>query len=665
MKKYTIPFLISLLIPAFVFSLSTVPWTKNGTVEYPTYINDIIGIGTTTPWALLTVQATSSISTQMLFDVAPSTGNSNSFFNVQSTGNVGISTSSPGSLFSIGGDGVGVNFSIASSTFSTTGGINLAKGGCFAIAGVCLTQKQGTVTSVATDSTLTGGPITTTGTLGINLGNSNTWTVNENFNYSSSTIYSSFKTSSTTLGIFGQIGIGSSSPSTSLDVNGTSYFTNTITEKSATNAQINQDRNATTNSALNVYRTAGVDEWSFGLRNDTAVSTINNIFHIRDAVNGVDGIAVIQGTSPKIGVGTSTPSAILDVVAPTSGSQAVLFNVSTTTATNAVTSIFNINANSNVGIGTSSPYAALSVVGSSGVVADHYNATSTGSFSHFFGGAAIGGAGQETYQLVSICTNNTTGIGDLGCMGDVNLGTTNNNTIGFQHGQMAAGGSTQTTAGWDFVGVSHTVGAQSTSIAFATRNAGSYGERFRINFNGMIGIATSSPWRTLSVVGTMAVNGLTSSTAGTPVCILASFEFVSPGGSTCALSSAKVKHDIISLSADESAKEIMSLNPVSFTYNETGDQRVGFIAEEVNKIDPRLVDLANKDTTLPGASGTIKKGEPISVEYANITALIVKYLQANQLNMPMTKRSVEENWQWFVMLLMFMWIVRLEIKTRK
>lgn len=39
---------------------------------------------------------------------------------------------------------------------------------------------SGTVTSVATDSTLTGGPITSTGTLGINLGNANTWTASQN-----------------------------------------------------------------------------------------------------------------------------------------------------------------------------------------------------------------------------------------------------------------------------------------------------------------------------------------------------------------------------------------------------------------------------------------------------------------------------------------------------
>lgn len=38
------------------------------------------------------------------------------------------------------------------------------------------TGGSGTVTSIATDATLTGGPITTTGTLGINLAHANTWT---------------------------------------------------------------------------------------------------------------------------------------------------------------------------------------------------------------------------------------------------------------------------------------------------------------------------------------------------------------------------------------------------------------------------------------------------------------------------------------------------------
>ena len=61
-----------------------------------------------------------------------------------------------------------------------------------------------------------------------------------------------------------------------------------------------------------------------------------------------------------------------------------LGGVSTTTAKywfdpNAKTSYLS----GNVGIGTTSPYAALSVVGSSGVVADHYSATSTTATSTF------------------------------------------------------------------------------------------------------------------------------------------------------------------------------------------------------------------------------------------------------------------------------------------
>lgn len=40
---------------------------------------------------------------------------------------------------------------------------------------------SGTVTSVATDSSLTGGPITTSGTLGINFGSTDTWTAKQNF----------------------------------------------------------------------------------------------------------------------------------------------------------------------------------------------------------------------------------------------------------------------------------------------------------------------------------------------------------------------------------------------------------------------------------------------------------------------------------------------------
>ena len=55
---------------------------------------------------------------------------------VADSGNVGIGTTTPGSLLSIGNTN-GINFSTATSTFNSTGGINLASG-CFAMGGSCL-----------------------------------------------------------------------------------------------------------------------------------------------------------------------------------------------------------------------------------------------------------------------------------------------------------------------------------------------------------------------------------------------------------------------------------------------------------------------------------------------------------------------------------------------
>jgi 6-phosphogluconolactonase (cycloisomerase 2 family) len=62
-----------------------------------------------------------------------------------SAGNIGIGTTTPGSLLSLGNTG-GINFSLATSTFSTTGGINLASG-CFSVGGTCVGAGAGTVGS--------------------------------------------------------------------------------------------------------------------------------------------------------------------------------------------------------------------------------------------------------------------------------------------------------------------------------------------------------------------------------------------------------------------------------------------------------------------------------------------------------------------------------------
>ena len=118
-----------------------------------------VGIGTTTPTALLTLDSSSPNGTTMrvsnssvgghIYDWL-STGSGNTGgagrldlfdytagaarLSVASNGNVGIGTTTPGSIFSIAGV---ANLTSATSTYYSTGGINL-DAGCFAVAGNCL-----------------------------------------------------------------------------------------------------------------------------------------------------------------------------------------------------------------------------------------------------------------------------------------------------------------------------------------------------------------------------------------------------------------------------------------------------------------------------------------------------------------------------------------------
>jgi hypothetical protein len=103
-----------------------------------------------------------------------------------------------------------------------------------------------------------------------------------------------------------------------------------------------------------------------------------------------------------------------------------------------------------------------------------------------------------------------------------------------------------------------------------------------------LGIATTSPWRTLSVTGTVGFDGLTGSTGADSLCLDSNKQVVYNSASDNCLSSTRAtKHDIQSLELD-SLSLVELMQPVSFVYNGSEQVRYGFIAEDTASVDPRL-----------------------------------------------------------------------------
>src|SRR5207237_566133 len=96
------------------------------------------------------------------------------------------------------------------------------------------------------------------------------------------------------------------------------------------------------------------------------------------------------------------------------------------------------------------------------------------------------------------------------------------------------------------------------------------------------------------------------------LCLSTTFEVKSATGS-CGVSSLRFKHDISNL--NEGLDAIAKLRPVSFELNGTDEPRIGLIAEEVERVDPRLVFYESDGTTVRG------------VRYEELGALLLKGIQ--------------------------------------
>jgi hypothetical protein len=113
---------------------------------------------------------------------------------------------------------------------------------------------------------------------------------------------------------------------------------------------------------------------------------------------------------------------------------------------------------------------------------------------------------------------------------------------------------------------------------------------------------------------------LTSSATGNAVCITTGKDITDAGGGTCTPSSIRFKENILELTKGSALDTLSKLKVVSFDYKEgsfspeESPSSIGLIAEDVEKIDPRLVDYGYD-------------GKPLTLHFERITGLTVQAIQ--------------------------------------
>lgn len=133
---------------------------------------------------------------------------------------------------------------------------------------------------------------------------------------------------------------------------------------------------------------------------------------------------------------------------------------------------------------------------------------------------------------------------------------------------------------------------------------------------GRVGVATTSPWRTLSVGGTMSVSGLTLNTGSSAasICLSSGNEVTrNTDNETCLASSIRYKKNVRAVRGG--LAKILDLKPVTFDYKDgSGKDRIGLIAEDVARVDEHLVSVDDG-------------GIPNGIRWSHVTTMLIQGVQ--------------------------------------
>jgi len=417
----------------------------------------------------------------------------------------------------------------------------------------------------------------------------------------------------------GNVGIGTTTPSQRLSVQGNGLFSGNLSVANITaTGTLSVSGITTLASSLNgpLQANAGVVSatTSIGVRYGGTGLTSAPAYGQLLLGNASSGYTLTATSS--LGLGTVTGSGVTNRVAYWNGTSALTsnsaFTFDSTTGTlgvNSVTSNPTIY-NSTDGIGVILRAAGNSTTGQLRIVPN--------------AGAWIGGATSTTYfQITNGQNNNATFMG--GTYGaDAPINRLQFNASSTQVTDLSYGSTPIPES--VFEAISNTANKIGLKVRGATSQSADYlsiqdvnGTRlFNVASTGNVGIGTTSPWRTFSVSGTVGLAGLTTNTGGvtSALCLDSNNQVTrNTDNETCVASSARYKHNIETLDDVAALGIITALRPVTFEYKTSPGIRYGLIAEDVEGVDTRLVSY--NDAGLPQA-----------VRYTDIIPLLIKSVKS-------------------------------------